>query len=51
MCSSAHPTHRDAVDQSVEILELTAAVPPPSSRNVTEREEKKELKERLGRGR
>lgn len=28
MCSSVHPTHRDAVDQFAEISELIAAVPP-----------------------
>lgn len=46
MCSSANPTHRDAVDQPAEISELIAAVPPPSSPNVT-REEKKASKGKL----
>uniref|UniRef100_A0A3B4YQA5 Cadherin domain-containing protein n=1 Tax=Seriola lalandi dorsalis TaxID=1841481 RepID=A0A3B4YQA5_SERLL len=45
---SVHSTHRDAVDQSAEISELIAAVPPPSSRSVTEKEKDMIEKARFG---
>lgn len=44
MCSSVHPTHSDAVDQSAEISVLSAAVPPLSCRSVTEKKKKHDRK-------
>lgn len=39
-CSSAEPTHRDAVDQPAEYSELSAAVPPLLCGHVREEEKK-----------